>query len=234
MNILNAPNQQQGRSVRVNRQRRRRGRSNPVDSVGKYASDAWSLAKRTAYGLNEIRKLINVETKFFDVNSSVSADSSGTVISLSTLAQGLDVSNRIGDSIKLQDIFVNLFYTIGTTATKTVLRAVVFRDLDGYGTSPTVANVLTGGVYLAPPQFLNKDRFSILYDEFVTMQSVNDTDGVTIFHMPHEGHIKYFNTTAASTSNGKGSLYLLLISNESAGTNSPTVNYSTRITYTDD
>jgi hypothetical protein len=191
------------------------------------------LAKRTAYGLNEIRKLINIETKVLETNSSANVDSSGTVATISTIAQGLDYTNRVGDSIKMQRIEVRARTVIGA-GTKTFIRVMLVRDLDGYGTAPTVANILQSADVLAPENYLNKDRFSILYDEFEALNSVSVTNSVTTFAMPHEGHIKYLGTTAAAASNGKGSLYLLLISNESAGANTPTVTYYTRIYFTDD
>lgn len=191
------------------------------------------MAKRTAYGLNEIRKLINIETKVLETNSSANVDSSGTVATISTIAQGLDYTNRVGDSIKMQRIEVRARTVIGA-GTKTFIRVMLVRDLDGYGTAPTVANILQSADVLAPENYLNKDRFSILYDEFEALNSVSVTNSVTTFAMPHEGHIKYLGTTAAAASNGKGSLYLLLISNESAGANTPTVTYYTRIYFTDD
>jgi len=69
-------------------------------AVGEYFEDAWSLAKRTATGLNEIRKLINIEEKNLETLVSATAfDTNGTVYSISTVAQGTDYTQRVGDSI---------------------------------------------------------------------------------------------------------------------------------------
>lgn len=228
------PNQQQGRSVRVNRQRRRRGRKNPGDSVGKYASDAWSLAKRTAYGLNEIRKLINIETKILESSGSAPIDTSGIISTLNNVVQGLDYTNRIGDSIKLQRIEIRIAASMGSTGTKTFLRIMLVRDLDNYGTKPTVADILQTVHYLAPKKYLNNERFAVLYDELECLSSINDTNTITHIDMPHSGHIKFLGTTAADASNGKGSLYILWLSNEAAGTNAPTVAFNSRLYFTDD
>jgi len=193
------------------------------------------LAKRTAYGLNEIRKLINIETKLLTTtgNSSSLMDTSGFVIELSNLAQGLDYTNRVGDSIKMQRIDIRYRISQASAATRTFCRVIVFRDLDGYGVKPAVTDVLESASELSMPKYLNKDRFSILHDEFSCLSIAGAAAEVADFSIPHEGHIKYLGTTAASASNGKGSLYMLIISNES-GANVPTFAHNDRILYTDD
>ena len=149
--LFTAPNQQQGRSVRVNRQRRR-PRRNAGDSVGRYFGDAWSLAKRTAVGLNEIRKLINIEEKILETTgSSLIFDTTGIIQPISRIAQGLDYTNRVGDSIKMQHIEVRGRIFKHATATSSVMRIMLVRDLDGAGTIPTTGDILqTVGSSTAP------------------------------------------------------------------------------------
>jgi hypothetical protein len=191
------------------------------------------LAKRTAYGLNEIRKLINIETKISESTGSAAIDTTSTTSTLSSIAQGLDYTNRIGDSIKLQKIEFKVRWTVGT-GVATFCRVLLVRDLDGYGTKPTMSLVLNTLSVLSPENYLNKDRFSILYDELECLNQVSTPNSVTTFDMAHEGHIKYLGTTAADASNGKGSLYLMFLTNEAAGAAAPTITYHSRIYYTDD
>lgn len=211
---------------------RRRQVKTSGDSVGKYASDAWSLAKRTAYGLNEIRKLINIETKIAEATGTSSIDTAGAVTSISLIAQGLDYQNRIGDSIKLQRIEFRVRWTVGT-GTASFIRTLLVRDLDNYGTKPALGDVLQTVSVLSPKDYLNADRFSILYDELGTLNQ-SDANSVSTFDMAHEGHVKYLGTTAADASSGKGSLYLMFLSSETAGANAPTVVLHSRLYYTDD
>lgn len=75
---------------------------------------------------------------------------------------------------------------------------------------------------------------AVLYDELECLSSINDTNTITHIDMPHSGHIKFLGTTAADASNGKGSLYILWLSNEAAGTNAPTVAFNSRLYFTDD
>lgn len=184
--------------------------------------------------MNEIRKLINIETKINETFIFGAIDTSGAVNCISQFAQGLDYNNRVGDSIKLQRISFSARFSTGTTGTKTFIRTMLVRDLDGYGTLPTVANVLQQVDVLSEKNYLNTERFSVLYDELEAINSVSTPNTVVRVIMPHEGHIKYLGTTAAAASNGKGSLYILTISNETAGTNAPTCEIRTRIYFTDD
>lgn len=210
-----------------------------TDAVGQYASDAWSLAKRTAVGLNEIRKLINIETKFVDkAQTSTAISTTATVFAISQTAQGLDVSNRVGDSIKLQHITVRGRVNVSTAASNSLVRIMVIRDLDGYGTAPVSADILqdsaTVSSCLSPINYLNRERFSVLYDELVELQGiVQGTAGMPFyFDSAHAGHVLYLGTTATAASNGKGSLYVVALSDEA--TNTPSIAFYSRVTYTDD
>lgn len=231
-NIIIAPNQNQGRSVRVNRKRRSRGRKNPENSVGKYASDAWSLAKRTAYGLNEIRKLINIETKVFDKSGTLGVNTTGTIVPISNMIQGVDYNQRIGNSLKLQRIEVNFRNLIGT-GTNSFLRVMLVRDLDNQGATPNISDILQTVDVMSPRNYLRTERFSVLYDEFSNLNSVSQTGEVAELDLPHEGHIKYLDATSNPSSYGKGNLFLVHISNENVA-NQLTCIYYSRIYYTDD
>ncbi len=232
-----APNQSLGRSVRVNRNRRSRPRQSGADSVGKYFGDAWSLAKRTAYGLNEVRKLINIEEKeLVTTAGSVGFDVNGALVPISRIAQGTNYTERIGNSIKMQRIEVRGRIFKNASASNSVIRILLVRDLDGYGSVPAVTDIMeTVGSSAAPCtqyDWLNRKRFSILFDEFLTLSSTGDSGAVFEVHLPHEGHIQYLGTTAAAASDGKGSMYMLFISDET--TNTPTYTFSSRIVFTDD
>jgi len=208
------------------------------DDVGKYFGDAWSLAKRTASGLNEIRKLINVEEKVIEVDyASNTFDTSGDLVSISTVVQGLDYNQRVGNSIKLQEIEINARIFMNTTSGNTVYRFLVVRDLDGYGTTPAVSDILANGVGsatapLAIKDFLNRKRFSILFDEMGTLSPQGERGVYITVKMEHAGHILYLGSTAAAASNGKGSLYILVLSDETV--NMPSLAFQSRVTFTDD
>jgi hypothetical protein len=194
------------------------------------------LAKRTASGLNEIRKLINIEEKILDTSSaSYVFDTTGNVTPMSLIAQGLDYNNRVGDSLKMQSLQLRYRVFRGGSATTSVVRIMLIRDLDCQGATPTTAQILsavgTSQAPTSPLNWLNRKRFAVLYDNLTTVTStdIGFTDSIS---MAHEGHILFLGTTAAAASQGKGSLFVLAISDEA--TNYPSIAWQSRIIFTDD
>lgn len=216
--------------------RRPRRPRNGGDSVGAYLGDAWSLAKRTATGLNEIRKLINIEEKVLDKDqTSFAFDTTGTVVSISSLVQGTDYNQRVGDSLKMQQIQFRYRVFRSTAATTSVVRIMLVRDLDAQGTLFSPADLLqsvgTAQAPTSPLKWLNRKRFAVLYDNLTTVTStdIGFSDSVT---MAHEGHILYLTSGTTSASLGKGSLAVYVVSDEA--TNQPSIAFQTRIVFTDD
>ncbi len=164
--------------------------------------------------------------------------SSGTIVPLTQVAQGLDyANNRVGDSIKLQRLEMRFKFQIAAAATRTAVRCIVFRDLDNQGSGPFLTDILgtSGGsatTCLYPKSYLNADRFSFLYDELLHLDITNNQMDTFVFDIPHEGHVKYLGTTAATASNGKGSVYVAFISDE--GTTLPSYAFHSRVYFTDD
>lgn len=223
---------------RKGRQAKRRNAS--AGAVGQYASDAWSLAKRTATGLNEIRKLINIETKYIPHwYSPTQIDQVGMMYSLSQVAQGLTSTTRVGDSIRIQHIELRGAVLLNAADTVTNVRVLVVRDLDGYGTAPTPADVLettnSAAAPFSPYRFQKKERFSVLYDELFALQSAaagGTCSNVFSFATVHQGHVLYLGTTAQDVSDGKGTVYVLAVSDET--TNKPYLSFYANLLFTDD
>jgi len=222
------------------RARRKGAQKTTTDPIIQYGADAWSLAKRTAYGLNEIRKLINIETKFIDTTVNNAAQNAvGNNYAISQLAQGLQSTNRVGDSVRIQHLEVRGRININPAATNTPVRVIVYRDLDGYGTSPTTADVLenvsAGQTPFSPYKFQKMKRFSILFDETFVLQSIlaaGSSSCTFFFSTAHQGHVLYLGTTAAAASDGKGSVYVLVVSDDNV--NAPTATFTSRMMFTDD
>ena len=84
----------------VKRGSRGKAKGKPVDrnrqEVARFAGDAYDLARRSWSGLNQIRKLINIEEKFLDTSVSQNPDQSGAMTCISQTAQGTTMNTRIG------------------------------------------------------------------------------------------------------------------------------------------
>lgn len=226
--------------------RRRKGgknnknKSNSAESVGRYAGDAWSLAKRTAYGLNEIRKLINVEEKYIPHwYTPTQIDTTGIMYSLSMVGQGLTSTTRVGDSIRIQHLEIRGSVLVNSADATCNVRVMVVRDLDGYGTAPTPADVLETTQSVAAPfspvRFSRRSRFSVLYDELFALQGASaggTASQVFSYSSAHQGHVLYLGTTAQAASDGKGSVYVLAVSDETD--NKPYLSFYANLLFTDD
>jgi hypothetical protein len=112
------------------------------------------------------------------------------------------------------------------------------RDLQNQGATITADDVLeTVGVVTAPlthldyvnGNFSNK-RFSIVFDEMFTLDIYNPTYTIAL-KSNHDCHVAYRGTTSAVTSAGNGSYFLVAVSSDVSGM--PTINYTSRLIYTD-
>jgi len=239
MSYLTAPTKNiRGRSSRGRTSRRSRRQGG--DSVGNYFGDAWSLAKRTANGLNEIRKLINVEIKYIQTDSTSTINNTGAVQYISNCAQGDDIINREGDSIKVQNFTIKgmIKRDPASTSNLEAVRLLVVRDLQNTGATPSANDVFQiTGTGLAPYQpydFLNgsdlNKRFSVVYDELFSLDTYHP-NALFSFNSNHDCHVFYRDTAAAVASAGNGSYFLVALSNVTA--NLPSVEYVSVIRFTD-
>ncbi len=215
--------------------RRDRGK----EAVSKYAGDAYDLARRTWSGLNEIRKLINIEEKYLDTAVNQTPDQNGALTCVTQLAQGTTMNTRVGNSIKVQNLEILGRIAVGSSVTTySVVRVVILRDMEGQGTAPVGSDVFeTLGTSAAPRQpldWLNRKRFGILYDSLIALTPTSGGSSVKpfAFKMALDKHVLYRGTTAAAASDGEGSIYVCTVSDEP--TNTPSVGLTCRITYTDD
>lgn len=218
---------------------RRQGRRarNKGDTVGAYLGDAWSLAKRTAVGLNEIRKLINIEFKQLETSQTAyTFDYNGAVLPVSQIVQGTDYTQRVGDSIKIQRIELRFQVAKAAAATNNAVRIMLVRDLDCQGAIPATGDIIanTGSAIapMSPKKFLNDKRFSVIYD-YLHVVSTTDYCFTDTYTQAHEGHILFLGSAANAASMGKGSLFLVAVA-DVITTNLPVITFTTRITFTDD
>jgi len=224
---------------RGGRGRQNSRRSGTKEEVSKFAGDAYSLAERAYRGVNHVLRLINIETKYLDaylVGQSMSNAAPG-VVYLSGLLQGVDVSQRVGDSIRLQGLNFALSIYPAAATPVCAARVVVIRDLENSGANPAWGDVfITGGVpyQLAPKNWFNSKRFSILVDESLIINPTS-FDGINKnLEISASGHVKYRGTTAAVASAAEGSIFLLYWSSVAVVGNQPLLDWQFRMMYTDD
>lgn len=177
------------------------------------------------------RRLMPSEAKFLDVESSLSPTSSGNVAYIGSVAQGDDVSNRDGRSIRPFMYEYNAQITLHASATRSSMRCIVFQDSECIATTPVITTLLVTASTVAMYNLLtSKGRFKIILDKTYNV----DTDDPLITDYGKErmsGRILFDGTGATDASAGKGALFVCFISNEA--TNAPAVVWQHRLHFKD-
>lgn len=210
--------------------------------VADYGYKAWQLAKHLA-------TLVNVEDKKWDVDGSggITLSNTPTIVNLSNIAQGNDYFNRSGDSILGQKIEFRAILASNANVASTTVRLLIVCDRDQRGTDPVLGDVLAAGAIALcqPYNPLSGDRFEILYDEQLSLNSAGAglaTSGTsttyTVVTEPFpplirkwNRHLKYIGTAGADASNYEGALYLMCYAADAS--NGPTLRYTFRLHFTD-
>lgn len=191
---------------------------------GDVAAAAWK-------GVKQIKSIINSEKHFHTVGSAPVIDNSGSVLNLTSIAQGDTIQTRTGNSIFIRSISMKFNpYTL-QTGVATHLRLMLIQDNQQVSdTVPSIPEMLESVDVLSHLKVQTLGRFSVLWDKNVLLDQVSNRQKYfeyknhTIQH-----HVRYNGTTTADIQ--KGGLYLVAISDES--TNTPLLPYNIRIGFYD-
>lgn len=218
--------------AKIKRRRRRRYRGNYHPYIKASAPAvgymAWKVANKV------VKKYVNVEKGHHTTGTSSSPDSAGTVIGLTLIDQGDDYNKRTGRQIKVTSLALRFIVNQHASATETQTRIMLVRDREQDGVIPTVTGatgVLSSANVQAFPYYDNMRRFTILYDKVITHSSNGSQSTFRKYYKKMALKVRYDGTTASQAHQKENNLYLLLISNEA--TNTPTVNWESKIRYID-
>lgn len=198
-------------------------------------------------GVRQLKRMQNAEVKRLVTNISTSPTTTTTFTRLSQLAQGDDINQRQGRSIRV--VGWRLLYDIrGTLGSATIrphdntVRMIIFADMGQDGTDPLDAEVRATTDIVSVLSTTNNHRFVPLLDRLICTNAGTDTVSATA---PQRSgrvtgsasgtwgkHVRYLGTTAAEASNGLGSLYMLLQSSEDTD-NAPLVLANFEMQYVD-
>lgn len=186
----------------------------------------WMLKK-----VRQLANAVNVEYKYIDVASTANAMSyTSTYGILNTIPQGSAESQRIGDSLKLQNL--TLRFNIQRTSADSFARILIVWDKQNAAAS--ASDILTGlgtvNSTNGPKNYDKRFVTSILYDKTFNVNS-NHPQQMEDIVVTVDQHTQY---AAGTTTINTGALKILYLSNLSAGANNPNLNYYARLTYTDD
>lgn len=212
------------------RQRRRFNRKTKYTVAGSVSH----LAKRAFQAAMTVKKLINVEHKYYDVAAVATAsDYAGVVYTLNNPAQGTTALTRNGDSIKNTHLMVNLQLYPNGANTRPV-RIMLIRGNNERATNPTGATVLnvssTNNTIQSPRNLDYSNIYYCLYDKTFTICNL-DSSAITNVEIntPLNHHTHY----AAGTANiENGGLYLIIFT-DVTGATAPLFHFISRLRFVD-
>lgn len=175
------------------------------------------------------------------MNTAPTAATVGSVVYLTPIQQGDNISEREGNSIKVQSFEIKGFYyrdPAAAAAAAETVRVLVVRDLQNQGAAPTGGDIfenLTGGFSpLQPIDFLNSNdlnkRFTVVYDTMFTTDLYHPIETID-FSTTHDCHVFFRGTSSVVTSAGNGAYFLVVVS--SSTSNPGSLQFTSRLRFTD-
>lgn len=198
--------------------------SKTFTNKGSVANKALALARKVA-------NMVNVEYKYFDLTSLANTMNTGSTYgTINLIPQGVGESQRVGDSLKIQNLTMR--FNIQRTTADCFARVMLIWDKQNSTTSGS--DVITGLSTLnatnGPKNYDKRFQTQVLYDKVFNINA-NHPQQYEDIVLQIDQHTQY---VAASTTVNTGALKLLYLSNIAAGATCPNMNYYARMTYTDD
>jgi len=155
------------------------------------------------------------EVKHLLINPNGSASSAPTISYLAICAQGDTDASRTGDAIQFLGLTAR--WTVIVADTTNFFRFIVFRDVNSDGVVPDSADVLVDASQVTSPMNpIYRKRFKVYHDEVVPISNTGPAAACGKFSFRAKFPIGYIGTTAAQTSAGTNSVYVLLMSDSGA------------------
>lgn len=215
-------------------------------------SKAQPLTKATITRIAKQQIAKSQEVKQISSSSISGPGSTGALVLMPLIAQGLDDGQRIGDSVRIKKIELRQFLSQSTAATAgDLFRTLIVYDKQANGAAPTFAQVITdntAGGYLAigtpnnvyiSPGGMGTSRFKILYDKLNVFDQQVALAGTTS-QISRENHIvlnklnlpiNYSGTGSTVASIASGSVYILTVGVNNTNVTSSVASWA--IDYTD-
>lgn len=193
---------------------------------------AIQLASKAYRAARYLKTMVNAEKKKYDASTTLSVANAGASYAhLNAIAQGDGNGSRDGNSILMHSLSARFTVKQHASATMSQVRIILLQDSQQVGdTTPgwsTIFNDTDVNAFLHAQTGVG--RFTILASRIVSLQSNGKQVQNLSLNLRLNKHAR-FNGTAA-TDIQKNGIYLFAISDEA--TNTPTVEYHTRLNFYD-
>jgi hypothetical protein len=139
------------------------------------------------------------------------------------ITQGDDVNNRVGDVIRAEKLRVLFGQHVASTAfVYFTTRIIVFADTMNLGTVPGVTEILNSADPLSGFAVTNlqKRRFKVYLDKFITsVAGASNQDVLRDYNLAINKQVMYNAGSSVAAANGRGALFMLIISDSSVAGN---------------
>lgn len=183
--------------------------------------------------IRKLEKKLQAEVKeLITVQASFPITSTGDVIAVTLIGQGDSMSQREGNSVKLQHLTMRHVFEHNISGNiNQFVRVILFCDRQQIAdTLPAVTDVLESASHLSPYSLASKGRFTILSDKLFRLNA-NTYNGKAMVMKRKMSQIVRWNSSA-TTDIQKNGIFILFISSQ-ASSNYPAGNYHTRLCYID-
>jgi len=193
------------------------------------------LYKKRPMKYRRYRSMPKPENKHYDVNLSQNVVTAGTLTLLSNIGQGVDDTQRVGNTLHLRSLFLNILVKQNAVSLTDNVRIMIVRDKQNYNT-PAISDILEPGVLgagLAPLAHYNHyymSRFKVLYDKIFSIS----TGGGESFHIKKWIPLFCDSHYIGASTVFKNQIYLVHVGDNTNVLALPTINTSARIIYQDD
>lgn len=199
-----------------------------IEKIAKYGGKIGAVAGTVA----KIMALINVETKYFETSSSNPVSNTGTYqVTLNNIAGGTAENQRVGEKVVNDNLIINYVAKVNASATNTLMRIIVFFDKKPeVSYPPTWLQVMTSATPVSQNNKDNGDRFIMLRSVMVPLTSQGAQQKVGKIFVPLSKIHSSWNSSSG-TDFEQGAIFLYAIADEA--TNTPTLEFTSRINYYD-
>lgn len=201
-------------------------------SASSSTSNQLRLLKRKVNALKPETKIALATGTFTNVVTAV-----GAISYLLQVAQGVTKSTRLGDQIRVKRIQFRMLGTSAVTTVGVCNRIFLVRDYASIGGSFSITGGITSFLNVATSlgQVVaqNVDRFKVIKDvTYAPLQQTSGTiSGEILWDIPMDLLVDFTSTGATSSDSGKNALYIVVVTDDTAGTQD--WSYSANIHYTD-
>ena len=206
-----------------------------ISSVGRGLKKTMSVAGTAlkAYKLaRAVASVINVEHKHVDYTANdVGLGTTGTVLTLTQIAQGDGISNRSGNSVKLTGLNMQFSLQKDPNITDDFVRVMLLEDTQQQADTAITANDVLGAGF-NHTSLLNLNtlgRFKVRWNKVFNLNDATRKSMMVKKYFKLNHHVR-FNGSATSDIQ-RGGLYILYFDASASPTS--TITYSVRVSFVD-